>query len=448
MAAFTGGSYGSGSRLEATGFLVFGLLSFWVYSVLRFASALRMHSERRWREVVAGEALKAADPGLLEAFRKRGFTVSGRTPAFAAALFATCAILVACWYVNWFVIGDDFDYGVIMTVVGVSSALFYAGTLVMMLWALDAVRRHETSELLLREFAADALGPDAAEPGDEMVRRWEQQSNRIVLFLVVALPIAFSPTLAAHVFLVGAVIGNELWLPVFCFLLAAVFHIWGTLLLVGLYNDHLRFEAQQVQHAQPPAVLLHPAGDRPLPAAAGGGSSGSSETRRELAAIMLTDMFGYSKAMERDEAQAYAKLMQHNLIMRSAIATHHGREIKTIGDAFLVIFKSAIDAVDCALSAQRAFADFNLGREATEQILVRIGIHIGDVLVTSNDVFGDGVNVAARIEPHAEPGGICISEPVFEMVRKKLELDVSRVEGATLKNIAVAPTLYRIRLGS
>lgn len=187
MAAFTGGAYGSGSRLEATGFL-------------------------------ASEQLMGAEPALLDAFRQRGFTVTRRPPFFAAGLFATCAVMVACWHVNWFVIGDDFDYGVIMAVVGISSALFYAGTLVTMLWALDTVRRHETGELLLREFSAAALGPDAAEPGDEMVRRWERQANRIVLFLVVALPIAFSPTLAAHVFLIGAVPGNELVLPLACFL--------------------------------------------------------------------------------------------------------------------------------------------------------------------------------------------------------------------------------------
>lgn len=440
MTAFTGGGYGSGSRLAATGFLALGLLTCWVYSVLRFAAALRTHSQRRWREIAAGDSLDGVDPALLDGYRERGFMVTSRAPRIAAALFAACAALVAYWYFNWIVIGDDSNYGDIMAVVAASSALFYAGSLVAMLWALDAVRRHETSELLLREFGPEALAAPTAEPGDEMARRWERQANRIVLFLVVGLPIAFAPTLGAHLFLVAADPGNELLLPLACFLLAAVFHVWGTLLLVGLYNDHLAFEAQQAP------VAMHPAGDRAIPALTSVEESGA--TRRELAAIMLTDMFGYSKAMERDERQAYAKLMQHNLIMRSAIETHHGREIKTIGDAFLVLFRSAIDAVDCALSAQRAFADFNLGKDAADQVLVRIGIHIGDVLVTSNDVFGDGVNVAARIEPHAEPGGICISEPVFEMVRKKLELDVSRVEGATLKNISVAPTLYRIRLGS
>jgi len=440
LPSFTRGDYGSGPRLAATGFLVFGLLTGWVYSVLRFAGALRAHSERRWREVTAGDGLSGVDLTLLDSFRKRGFTVELLVPRVAATLFALCAALVAYWYFNWIVVGDESDYGTIMTAVGASSALFYAGCLLTMLWALGAVRGHETSELLVRELGANALAAQAAEPGDELVRRWERLSNRIVLFLVVALPIACAPTFAAHLFLVGTSPGRELWMPLACFLLAGVFHVWGTLLLVGLYNDHLAFETQQAP------AMPQPVDDRVVAAANGDIEAGA--TRRELAAIMLTDMFGYSKAMERDEGQAYAKLMQHNLIMRNAIAAHHGREIKTIGDAFLVLFKSAIDAVDCALAAQRAFADFNLGKEPADQVLVRIGIHIGDVLVTSNDVFGDGVNVAARIEPHAEPGGVCISEPVFEMVRKKLELDVSRLEGATLKNIAAPPALYRIRLGS
>ena len=161
---------------------------------------------------------------------------------------------------------------------------------------------------------------------------------------------------------------------------------------------------------------------------------------------MLTDMHGYSKGMELDEARAYGKLLQHNSILRGAIAAHRGREIKTIGDAFLVIFRSAIDAVDCALSAQRALADYNVGKSDDDRILIRIGIHLGDVLVTANDVYGDGVNVAARIEPLAEPGGICVSQPVFEMVRKKVQLDIQKVEGVQLKNISVTPDLYRIRL--
>jgi len=163
-------------------------------------------------------------------------------------------------------------------------------------------------------------------------------------------------------------------------------------------------------------------------------------------AIMLTDMLGYSGSMERDEKIAYARLLEHNSIIRTAIAHHRGREIKTIGDAFLVVFRSVIDAVDCALSIQRAFKDRNLIKEDADKILIRIGVHLGDVLITSNDVYGDGVNVAARIEPLAEPGGICISGEAFAIVRKKLEFDVEQLADVNLKNITSAPEVYRIHM--
>lgn len=168
--------------------------------------------------------------------------------------------------------------------------------------------------------------------------------------------------------------------------------------------------------------------------------------QRELMAIMLTDMVGYSGSMERDEKAAYARLVEHNSIIRTSITHHRGREIKTIGDAFLVVFRSAIDAVDCALSIQRAFKDRNLIKEEADKILIRIGVHLGDVLITSNDVYGDGVNVVARIEPLAEPGGICVSGEAFAIVRKKLEFEVEQLAGVDLKNITSAPDVYRIHM--
>jgi class 3 adenylate cyclase len=160
---------------------------------------------------------------------------------------------------------------------------------------------------------------------------------------------------------------------------------------------------------------------------------------------MLTDMQDYSKSMGLDESGAYARLVEHNRIMRAAIAAHRGREIKTIGDAFLVIFRSALAAVDCALAAQRAFAEYNAGKPHDEKILVRIGIHVGEVLLTGSDVFGDEVNLVARIEPLAIPGGICLSEPVLKIARRKHKPAAVPVEGAMLKNIASPPKLYRIR---
>ena len=160
---------------------------------------------------------------------------------------------------------------------------------------------------------------------------------------------------------------------------------------------------------------------------------------------MLTDMQDYSKSMGLDESGAYARLVEHNRIMRAAIAAHRGREIKTIGDAFLVIFRGAVNAVQCALAAQRGFAEYNAGKRDDERIMVRIGVHVGEVILTRSDVFGDDVNLVARIEPLAAPGGICVSEPVLKIARNKLKLDVDPVEGATLKNIASPPKLYRIR---
>jgi adenylate cyclase len=159
---------------------------------------------------------------------------------------------------------------------------------------------------------------------------------------------------------------------------------------------------------------------------------------------MLTDMVGYSKDMERDEQGTYQRLLVHNEIVRASIANHQGREIKTIGDAFLALFTSAMSAVDCAISIQEAFFDFNANRPASEQILIRIGVHLGDVLITEDDIYGDGVNVAARIEPLADPGGICVSEEVYSLVRKRIELKVEQLDNPSLKNISVAPRIYKV----
>lgn len=167
---------------------------------------------------------------------------------------------------------------------------------------------------------------------------------------------------------------------------------------------------------------------------------------RELAAIMLTDMVGYTESMERDEQRTFSKLLEHNRIVRAAISDCRGREIKTIGDGFLVLFRSAINAVDCAVSIQRALKAGNLGKDDLDTILIRIGVHLGEVIITANDVFGDGVNIAARIEPLAEAGGICISGEVFAQVHKKIDLKFERLEGVQLKNITIAPDIYRILL--
>jgi adenylate cyclase len=164
--------------------------------------------------------------------------------------------------------------------------------------------------------------------------------------------------------------------------------------------------------------------------------------RRRLAAIMFTDMVGYSTLANRNEREALALLDEHNALLRPLFANHAGVEINTTGDGFHVEFASALDAVRCAIDIQKALQERNGASDGTP-IVIRIGIHLGDVETRDGDLYGDVVNIAARLEPLAEPGGICISEQVYISVRKVIECDFSRVDAALLKNIEGRVNVYR-----
>src|SRR5215813_1888226 len=162
----------------------------------------------------------------------------------------------------------------------------------------------------------------------------------------------------------------------------------------------------------------------------------ATETRK-LAAIMFTDMVGFSRHMGADEARTLRLLDFHNQIIHQAVAAHRGTVIKTVGDAFLVDFPSVVHAVQCAQEVQTQFCAYNAGKEKDEQIHVRIGIHSGDIVQRNGDVFGDGVNIAARLQALAEPDTICISDMVYRDVAKKLALGtVISLGRPKLKNIA------------
>ncbi len=170
-----------------------------------------------------------------------------------------------------------------------------------------------------------------------------------------------------------------------------------------------------------------------------------AETRR-LAAIMFTDIVGFSRQMGSDEARMLRLLAVHNQVVEQAIAAHHGHVIKTFGDAFLVDFPSVVHAVQCAQRVQAQFCAHNAEQDKADQIHIRIGIHLGGIVVQPNgDVLGDGVNIASRLQTLAEPDTICISHKVYEEVEKKLALGtVISLGRPKLKNIAPRFQIYAL----
>src|SRR5437870_1229654 len=172
----------------------------------------------------------------------------------------------------------------------------------------------------------------------------------------------------------------------------------------------------------------------------------SADEQRKLAAIMFTDMVGYVALSQRDDKLAQELLEEHRALLREIFPRFNGSEIKTIGDAFLVEFNSALEAAQCAIAIQRALAKRDADAPAERQIQVRIGIHIGDVVHRGGDVYGDGVNIASRIEPLADAGGICVSMDVERQIRNALETRFEKLAPIELKNISVPMDLFRIVL--
>jgi class 3 adenylate cyclase len=147
---------------------------------------------------------------------------------------------------------------------------------------------------------------------------------------------------------------------------------------------------------------------------------------RRLTTILAADVVGYSRLMAADEAGTLAQLKTHRKeLIEPKTSAHHGRVVKLMGDGTLMEFGSVVDAVNFAVDVQRAIAARNLDVPEDRQIVYRIGINIGDIIVEGDDIYGDGVNVAARLEALAEPGGICVSRTVFDHVKGKVELGFS-----------------------
>src|SRR6516165_4920142 len=170
-----------------------------------------------------------------------------------------------------------------------------------------------------------------------------------------------------------------------------------------------------------------------------------NRAERRLVAILAADVAGYSRLIGADEEGTLNRLRSIRAeVIDPAIAAHRGRLVKTTGDGFLIEFASVVDALRCAADAQRAMAGRNAGIAEAERIELRIGIHQGDIVVDDGDILGDGVNVAARLEALADPGGICVSARVQEDAVGRLDLAFEDLGEQNLKNIARPIRLYRI----
>jgi len=162
-----------------------------------------------------------------------------------------------------------------------------------------------------------------------------------------------------------------------------------------------------------------------------------TEGKRKLSAIMFTDMKGFSREVGQDEEKTLKKLWRYEKALKQIIKEHEGRIVKTIGDAIMGDFDSAVNAVKSAIEIQRLLKK--------EDIKIRIGIHLGDVIHKAGDIFGDGVNIASRIESICEPGEIYISEDVHNQVKGKVGVGFENLGSRPLKNIESPPKVFRIK---
>ena len=168
---------------------------------------------------------------------------------------------------------------------------------------------------------------------------------------------------------------------------------------------------------------------------------------RRLAAILAADVVGYSRLMGSNEADVLAALKSHRKdLIDPEVAKHHGRVVKLMGDGTLVEFASVVDAVECAVEIQQRMIGRNLDVLEGERIEFRIGINIGDIIVEGEDIYGDGVNVAARLEELADAGSICVSQNVFNQVKNKVDLGFEDMGAQRVKNIAEPVRAYRVQL--
>lgn len=172
----------------------------------------------------------------------------------------------------------------------------------------------------------------------------------------------------------------------------------------------------------------------------------TQSTERKLTTILSADAVGYSRLMGQDETGTFATLKAYRELTTDRIAHHRGRVVNTAGDSILAEFPSVVKAVESAVEIQRAIAERNAALAKDKQMWFRVGVNLGDVMVDNDDLFGDGVNVAARLQALADPGGILISGTVFDHVKDKLAVSFDALGTKTIKNIPAQVPVYRVVL--
>ena len=460
----TGEEYGSGTELNTTGFLIFGLLTFWIYTVRSFFALLERHYSLRLAYFEQAMEQAEVPRQLLPAvdnIKAAGFKLKTTPRTIATACYLGSMVLILSLFQMNFVMAAGYVSEIwfdryCLVAVGIAALLFSGADIYFLTWVCRTIKQHEYHELLFARLVHDPVTFRPGQPSGKFIRRWNRKQSQVALFIVISIPMTISPLLAVwHIqyliyslqpFLTMVIVWSAI-----LFGFAGIFHLVGTHILITMFNDHLRIEAlnhQQMIGAGKWSVPEDNSVVAVRPEAPENASDGPFSPQRALAAIMITDMVGFSKEMEDNEGTTYNKLLTHNEISRRVIDANRGTEIKTIGDAFLVRFNSAVDAVRSAIVIQGDMADYNADKADQDKIIIRIGVHIGDVLIMGQDVIGNGVNITARIEPLAETGGICISSDVYNLVKKSIDIQAVNLGKQELKNIKDAPEIYKLLLES
>lgn len=454
--------YGGGHDLQTTGFIVLGLLTFWIYTVWNFYKLISEHTSKRlayFNKILThyNNSLSEKEE-LITEISNQGFVINSLPRNLSIGLFVLSVLIlltiipqqVLCSYdyISW----KTYDILSILTV-GMAVCIFCIADIYFLYWMSKTIKKHEYNELLFARLIEDPDKSSSSQPSSKFIKRWNNIQSKVVLFAVLSIPLIISPLFSIKYIHLSINTNSDvflrtyfIWSFIVCISIA-VFHLWGTKLLVNIYNDHLLIEKINYESLSKSSKWSPAISDSVIDAQNESKTISKEDSfipKRSLAAILITDIVGFSRQMEVNEEHTYKKLLNHNKIIRKIIAKNYGKEIKTIGDAFLVRFNSAVDAVRSGIEIQNDLLLHNQNQKEISQIHVRIGIHVGDVLLMGNDIIGNGVNIAARIEPLSDPGGICISADVYNVVKNSIDIKVVKIGEKELKNIGDAPELYKI----